>query len=59
MTRTQEATKLALVLADKLQRREPPRLEELERALNMVLESKQAQTPTGFALHNGRELHRV
>ena len=57
MTRTQEATKLALVLADKLQRREPPRLEELERALNMVLESKRVQT--GFALHNGRELHRV
>jgi len=49
MTRTQEAIKLAMVLADKLQRREPPRLEELERALNMVLESKRVQT--GFALH--------
>lgn len=36
MTPTQEATKLALVLADKLQRREPPTLDELERAIRLV-----------------------
>lgn len=40
MTRTQEATKLALILADKLQRREPPRIEELERALDIIVNAR-------------------